>query len=95
MTTSIEVRHRQIDDWHVFTSTDLPGLYVANKDAKTAFNDVSTAIEKLLLLDSNMSVAASPEMEFSQFINRVEDQDAESPFVLSDKRYIIREAMAA
>jgi hypothetical protein len=39
------------DEWHVFTSVQLPGLYVANRQYDIAYNDIQMSIEKLLELN--------------------------------------------
>lgn len=95
MTTSICVSYKCADDWHVFSSDDLPGLYVASKVAKVAFEDVATSIEKLILLNENIHIKAVPELSFKQFIEKIEGAEVDDILVLSDKRFIIREAAEA
>jgi len=48
-TVNVEYKHR--DGWHVFTSQDALGLYVASKDARTAYEDVPGALKMLMELD--------------------------------------------
>ena len=66
--TSIHVDYKHVDGWHVFSSKDLPGLYVAHADAETAFNDVTESIEKLVFLDTGVQCHVAPEMSFSEFM---------------------------
>ena len=47
----VNIRYKCRDEWHIFTSDDLPGLYVASKDVKKAFEDVPVAVNKLIELD--------------------------------------------
>lgn len=95
MTTSICVSHKYVEDWHVFSSDDLPGLYVASKDARIAFEDVATSIEKLVLLNESLHIKAAPEMSFKQFLEKIEGAVVDDILVLEDKRFIIREAAEA
>ncbi|GEM_PF-3233013 len=44
----VSVKYRQVSGWHVFTSEDVPGLYVASPDAIRAYNDVGPSIQRLL-----------------------------------------------
>ena len=44
----ILVDYRVIDGWHVFTSDQVRGLYVANPDQHLAYQSVAPTIEKLL-----------------------------------------------
>ncbi len=44
----IDVEYRNLDGYHVFTSDDVYGLYVANKDARQAFDGVALALSELL-----------------------------------------------
>ena len=69
--TSIEVSHSVKDGWHIFEAVQMPGLYVAHTDPRIAFGEVSTAIEKLVMLDTGMKVLVAPEMAFSDFIGSV------------------------
>ncbi len=46
-----DVDYKLQDDWHIFTSSQLPGLYVANKQYDIAYNDIQVSIEKLLELN--------------------------------------------
>ncbi|MEX2649873.1 MAG: hypothetical protein WD673_12760 [Alphaproteobacteria bacterium] len=64
---TIEVTYELRDGLHVFYSTDLPGLLVANRDPKTAYNDVSSAIELLLKLDDGITVTVAPAASFEEF----------------------------
>lgn len=52
--TSICVNYKYAEEWHVFSSEDLPGLYIASKSAEAAYKDVAPAIEKLLELNENV-----------------------------------------
>lgn len=44
---NVRLEHRKIGSQHVFTSPDMPGLYVAHADYETARAGVPSAIEML------------------------------------------------
>jgi hypothetical protein len=69
--TSVSVDYKRVEEWHVFTSKDMPGLYVASADAETAYNDVLVAIEKLIELDFGRSCKVAPEISFAEFVQMV------------------------
>jgi hypothetical protein len=94
--TTICVNYKCVDGWHVFASDDLPGLYVASQDAKTAFDDVATAIEKLLHLNQGVKVKAEPELSFMDFVRSVSktakqkrEMREQQPLVMSAKRFVL------
>ena len=94
-TTSVCVRYTYADEWHVFQSDDLPGLYVANKNARTSFEDVALSIEKLIFLNEGIRCTAKLEKSFEEFISCMKSGDCEDEddvsqtFRMSDKRYVV------
>ena len=42
-----EIVHKMIGDFHVFTSPDIPGLYVADKNKEVAESRVQPTIDAL------------------------------------------------
>lgn len=94
LTSSVCVRYKYADGWHVFQSDDIHGLYVANKDARTSYNDVQVAIEKLILLDEGLRCTVQPEMTFDEFISCLKGEDSceedkmQAP-IMSNKRYLV------
>ena len=67
--TSLCIEYKHVDGWHVFSSKDLPGLYIASKDAREAFEDVGPALEELFKLNAGISCKAQPELSFDDFIS--------------------------
>lgn len=49
MTITVQYKYR--DGWHVFSSNDVPGLYVASKDARKAYEDVPIALKAIMDMD--------------------------------------------
>ena len=87
--TSICIDYKNVDDWHVFTCQDLPGLYVASGDRETAYNDVSKSIEALLRLDFGIECRAFPEKPFAEFVRQTGADVAEAPIALTSRRYAV------
>ena len=93
--TSICVNYKNVDGWHVFMSDDMPGLYVAHQDAKTAYDDLCPAIQTLLELDEGVTCRVQPELSFKEFVEQAKAGDAERvetqrPMLqLSDKRFAV------
>jgi hypothetical protein len=46
--------HRVIDGWHVITSPDVPGLYIASTDVSAAIADLGPAVRALRELNQVM-----------------------------------------
>lgn len=68
MTFSISVKYQFIENHHVFTSKDVPGLLVVSKDAETAYNDVPQSIQALLKLSKDKVFTVEPLMPFDDFL---------------------------
>ncbi len=66
--TLICVRYKNTDGWHIFESDELPGLLVASKDAKIAFDDIGPSIKMLLELDEGIVCNVYQKMSFKDFL---------------------------
>jgi hypothetical protein len=51
MITAVNVKYQHRDGWHIFTSPEIPGLYIASKDPRSAYEDVPVAVKRLIELD--------------------------------------------
>lgn len=69
--TTVLVDYKNRDGWHVFTSNDVLGLYVASKDARKAYEDVPIALQKLMELDYSCQCKVSRPLTFEDFERRV------------------------
>ena len=99
MVTAVCARYKNVDGWHVFQSDELPGLYVASRDAEKAFHDVALSIQTLVRLDEGIECTAVPETSFQEFVASLKDSGMDSPaandpVVLSSKRYVLTSAAA-
>jgi hypothetical protein len=90
----IDVEYRYADGWHLFTSRQLKGLYVANRDAETAYNGVGVAIEALLRLNEKLDVRVQPADEFEDFLKDVRRQKPISAPVMKSGHYVVERRCA-
>ena len=58
-TTAIRVTYRFIDGLHVYTSDDVYGLYVANRDPRRAYDAVAPSLQRLISLNEGMDCASN------------------------------------
>ena len=63
----VTVQYQTREGWHLFTSHQMDGLFVASPDLETAFNDVPVAIERLLKLDHDFDCIVQPKLDFEAF----------------------------
>jgi hypothetical protein len=68
---AITVNYRFIDGYHVYTSADVYGLYVANRDPQAAYEAVGPSLEKLIQLNEGIACRVRPMMTFSEMIRAV------------------------
>lgn len=67
MATVIDV-HRQVrDNWYIYTSEQLPGLYLASPDDRKAYDDLPSAIRELILLDYGVDCRVVHKVEYREF----------------------------
>lgn len=66
--TEIQVVRRVRGEWFVYTSDAMPGLYVASKDDKVAYNDLPAAIRMLFKLDFGSEVSVHHKIDYATFM---------------------------
>ncbi len=76
--STITVDYRVVDGWHVFTSADVRGLYVANEEQEAAFSAVGPTIETLLQLNEDVHVEVRPATTFARFLEQLKGKGAQS-----------------
>lgn len=90
--TSIKVKYKAAEGWHVFTSHEVPGFLVAHTDISTAYNDISKAIELLMKLNEDVDCVVEPELSVHEFLHVVKNKEAkesaEPKFLMSDHKYL-------
>ena len=89
---TIDVQYQFVDGYHIFTSDDVYGLYVASKDAQTAFDSVAPAIELLLKENDNLEGKIRPAVPFKDWLKMRQEPGAGNPprqLVLRDTSYLL------
>jgi hypothetical protein len=73
MLDTVRVTYRNIDGIHVFTSDDVRGLYVADRDPRQAFEQVSEALHEIMKFKGVQASykAAITADEFLRLVNRL------------------------
>ena len=66
--TAIKVSYENRDGYHYFKSSDVRGLFVGNRDFEKAFDEVSRAIEVLMLHNHNIKCKAQPLSSPEEFL---------------------------
>jgi hypothetical protein len=62
---AIRVAYRFIDGYHIYTSDDVYGLYVASQDAQKAYAAVAPSLQKLIELNEGITCQVEPALLFS------------------------------
>lgn len=65
--TTVRVQYANRDGWHIFTSPDVHGLYVASKNPRDAYDDVPLALQRIMELDFSCECEVTRPLTFEQF----------------------------
>jgi hypothetical protein len=89
--TTVKVQYRHRDGYHIFTSDQVFGLYVATKDAEHAIKLLQPSLETLL--DKNYSIKCKLEMaaDFCEFVAHHQNSRRDDR-MLADRTYVVRAA---
>lgn len=69
---TICVRYRYVDGYHVFTSSDVSGLYVASRNSEKAFKQVAPSLEKLMKLNDDIDCTVEYAQSYSEFVRAIQ-----------------------
>lgn len=80
-----------MDGYHVFTSEDVRGLYVASKDPKKAFDQVAPTLAMLLERKLGAACEVLTAETFDEFMRRCRsDTRTPMPPTMGDRSYVVR-----
>jgi len=79
--STILVDYRVVAGWHIFTSKQVRGLYVANPDQRLAYEAVGPSIAKLLELNERISTSVRPALPFEDFV-KVTREHLDAPDIM-------------
>jgi hypothetical protein len=91
---TISVRYRLIDGYHVFTSDDVRGLYVANQDPEQAFDACSEVLSALLTYKFGIEIEVTPAATIEEFMRKIRAETAVIPPAYQNRNFIIRQKAA-
>ncbi|HEX3881989.1 MAG TPA: hypothetical protein VHW66_04975 [Stellaceae bacterium] len=89
---AIRVQYRCIDGCHVYTSEDVYGLYVANRDAEKAYDAIAPSLEKLIQLNEGLSCRVEPIMTFSEMVRSARNPDQPVAHEITSRSFVARAA---
>jgi hypothetical protein len=90
---TIHVQYRFVDGYHVFTSEEVRGLYVASKDPQKAFEDVAPVLRELITMKLKAPCEIEPTISFDEFMAYVDARRSMPPAsVLASREFIVRRA---
>lgn len=95
---TVDVDYSYRDGFHIFTSADIKGLYVAHRDAEAAFNGVAKAIALLLRLNEAIECKVEPSASLEDFIKmakqatRGSELSSSHPAGLGSRTYVLKTA---
>jgi len=92
LTAAIRVNYRFIDGYHVYTSDDVYGLYVANRDATRAYAAVAPSLEKLIQLNEGISCRVEPVLTFSELVRSARNPDQPVLHEITSRSFVARAA---
>lgn len=88
--TTVNVQYRHRDGWHIFTSTDMAGLYIASRDPRAAYEDVPVGVRRLIELDFGCKCDVTRAQSFDTFAQAALGRVAEGDVTLRDEAMIVR-----
>lgn len=91
-TTAIRVTYRFIDGLHVYTSDDVYGLYVANRDPRRAYDAVAPSLQRLISLNEGMDCAIEPALTYSELLQVTHHPDEPLLPEITSRSFLARAA---
>ena len=93
---TVQVAYSFRDGYHIFTSDEIYGLYVASRDARQAYESVAPAIRELARLNHQIDIEVEASLSFERFVDAAKTSraasDAPHPAILSSSQFLIRKA---
>ncbi|MEZ5932295.1 MAG: hypothetical protein R3F54_10135 [Alphaproteobacteria bacterium] len=92
MRGTIVVQYQYRDGYHIFTSEDVDGLYVASTNQETAYNSIAQSIETLIRHNEGISCSVEPALSFKEFVRAKDDQIA--AHIMVSRNFILTKSTA-
>ena len=89
---AIRVAYRFIDGYHVYTSDDVYGLYVANQDAGKAYDAIAPSLERLIKLNEGIACHVEPALTYSELVRAARHPDQPMTPEITSRSFVARAA---
>ena len=89
---TVAVEYRFIEDYHVFTSRDVYGLYVASTDPHKACDAIAPAIQHLLNANERSSCVETALSLRARLLETLRKPGSTSPEQLGPRQFVLRPA---
>jgi hypothetical protein len=89
---TIRVKYRFIDGYHVYTSDEVHGLYVAKRDARAAYEAVAPSLARLIELNEGVACQVEPALTFSELMRSARHPDEPPIHEGTSRSFIARAA---
>jgi hypothetical protein len=90
----VYVQYRFMEGYHVFTSKDVEGLYVASQDPRKAYESLKPAIELLIRENEGINCEIEHAVSLPEFLEDVRSQREEvevpHPATLKNTKFVLR-----
>jgi hypothetical protein len=73
--TVVIVNRKERDGWFVYTSDDIPGLYVASHDDQVAYDDLPASIRLLVKLNHGIECQVFHTVPYAEFVSAAQSHE--------------------
>jgi hypothetical protein len=87
---AIRVAYRFIEGYHVYTSDDVYGLYIANPDA--AYSAIAPSLAKLIKLNEGIACHVEPALTYSELVRAAHHPDQPLTPEITSRSFVARAA---
>jgi hypothetical protein len=92
VTAAIRVNYRFVNGYHIYTSDDVYGLYVASHDPGQAYAAVGPSLEKLIQLNEGIACHVEAALTFSELVHAARHPDQPALHVITSRSFVARAA---
>jgi hypothetical protein len=92
LTAAIRVNYRFVDGYHIYTSEDVYGLYVAHRDPAQAYSAVAPSLERLIQLNEGINCRVQPVLTFSELVRSAHNPDQPLLQEITSRSFVARAA---
>ncbi len=90
--TVIRVTHRLIDGVNVYTSDDVYGLYIADRDPERAYEAVAPSLQRLMHLNEGLNYQVEPALTYSEMLRQQRHPEQPAVRESTSRSFLVRAA---